>query len=163
MIRWYAVTCWEVLRSLGYRWAMRFDDDSFLLSPIRYNIFAMMRLSGAEYGFRMVARECDRTFGEFVDRYIKANEVISDQLLDDGTIFCERFPRHCNFNGKSSHPNARLPPRKYCDGPGRLGFYNNWFVSKLAFWTSQKVSAFRRAFDDSALIFTHRANDLIFQ
>ena len=30
-------------------------------------------------------------------------------------------------------------------------------------WTSPPVAAFRAAFDDSALIFTHRNNDLIFQ
>ena len=22
----------------------------------------------------------------------------------------------------------------YCPGPGRLGFYNNWFVTKISWW-----------------------------
>lgn len=162
MIRWYAHTCWDVLAKLGYEWMMRFDDDSFLLSHVPYNLFGLARSSRADYGFRTMARECDRNFGEFVDEYIASHRL--EQLRDDGTIFCERFPRHCDEQGRSSfHPKARVPPRKYCDGPGRLGFYNNWFVTRIAFWTSDLVREFRNAYDRSGLIFTHRANDLIFQ
>lgn len=165
MIRWYAVTCWKVLRGMGYEWAMRFDDDSFLLSHVPYNIFDRMRSVGADYGFRSIARECDKQFGAFVDDFLKNNErFIVEQLKDDGTIFCERYPKHCDRTGRrTTHPKARLRPKRYCDGPGRLGFYNNWFVTRIDFWLSDAVSAFRTAFDDSGLIFTHRNNDLIFQ
>lgn len=160
MIRWYAVTAWDVLERLGYEWAMRFDDDSFLLSPIPYDVFAAMRASGADYGFRTLSRECDRGFGAFVDAYAEKNGVQTP--ADDGAIFCENFPRHC-ADGAPRHPRARAHPKTYCDGPGRLGFYNNWFVARVGFWTADAPTALRRAFDDSALIFTRRNNDLIFQ
>ena len=81
--------------------------------------------------------------------------------VDDGTIFCERVPKHC-LKGRPRRPGV-LAARPYCEGPGRLGFYNNWFVTAVAFWTSPAVARFRRTFDESALIFTHRNNDLIFQ
>ena len=162
MIRWYAVTCWDVLDGLGYAWAMRFDDDSFLLSPVAYDLFGAMRASKMTYGFRSISRECDRDFGAFVDGY--AAERGLETPRDDGTIFCEKFPRHC-AGGRAKHPKAPqfASSRPYCEGPGRLGFYNNWFVTSVAWWTSPPVAAFRAAFDDSALIFTHRNNDLIFQ
>jgi len=158
MIRWYAVTCWDVLHALGYSWVMRFDDDSFLLSPVPYNVFEAMRTTSKVYGFRTLARECDRNFGAFVDEYVARHDVLAEQLLDDGTIFCEKFPKRC-ADGKP--PTIRRT--RYCEGPGRLGFYNNWFVTDVEFWRSPNASSFRRAFDDSALIFSHRCNDLIFQ
>jgi hypothetical protein len=36
---------------------MRFDEDSFLHSPIRYNIFDFMRTNDYNYGFRLCAYE----------------------------------------------------------------------------------------------------------
>ena len=168
MIRWYAVTCWDVLEALGYDWVMRMDDDSFLLSPVSYNVFDEMRKTKKVYGFRSFARECDKTFGAFVDQYISTHEnaLLVHQLEDDGTAFCEKFPKHCdNEKRRPSNPRfqARLTrPKRYCEGPGRVGFYNNFFITYVPFWTSEKAKLFRKAFDDSALIFSHRANDLIF-
>ena len=51
----------------------------------------------------------------------------------------------------------------YCAGPGRLGFYNNWFVTKVRWWLDhERAARFIGAFDRSNLIFTRRCNDLIF-
>ena len=75
MIRWYAVTCWDVLEALGYEWMMRFDDDSFLLSRVDYDWFAAMRREHRDYGFRALSRECDRDFGAFVDAYRASRAV----------------------------------------------------------------------------------------
>jgi len=162
MIRWYAVTCWDVLEALGYAWMMRFDDDSFLLSAVGYDWFDAMRSEGREYGFRALSRECDRDFGRFADGYREAQGLVAP--VDDGTIFCERFPRHCVAGRpRRGRGPGKFAARPYCEGPGRLGFYNNWFVTRVGWWTSPEVSAFRRAFDDSGLIVTHRNNDLIFQ
>ena len=179
MIRFYAVTGWDTLRHLGYEWWMRMDDDSFFLSNIDYNVFDAMRGGGYVYGFRALSRECDRMFGAFVDVYREDHGL--PPLLDDGTIFCERVPKHCSRDGRplrrqtrraasrrrGARPEIRWPrrfrARPYCEGPGRVGFYNNWFVSSIEWWTSEPVSKFRRAFDASALIFSHRHNDLIFQ
>ncbi|KAH8071781.1 hypothetical protein JL721_4289 [Aureococcus anophagefferens] len=49
MIRFYAVTIWRTLRRLGYEWVMRMDDDSFVLSPVAYNVFDDMRDAGLLY------------------------------------------------------------------------------------------------------------------
>ena len=36
----------------------------------------------------------------------------------------------------------------YCPGPGRLGFYNNWFVTKISWWLEDhRVAALIGAFD----------------
>jgi hypothetical protein len=45
----------------------------------------------------------------------------------------------------------------------RLGYYNNFFVAKVAWWMTPIVNQIVRAFDDSDLIFIDRTNDLVFQ
>ncbi|KAH8071782.1 hypothetical protein JL721_4290 [Aureococcus anophagefferens] len=59
---------------------------------------------------------------------------------------------------------SKRPANWYCNGPGRLGYYNNWFVTKIDWWLDEPaVRRMIAAFDRSNLIFTRRCNDLIFQ
>mmetsp|Transcript_11684 Transcript_11684/g.39072 ORF Transcript_11684/g.39072 Transcript_11684/m.39072 type:complete len:303 (-) Transcript_11684:426-1334(-) len=106
MIRWYAATCWRTLEQLGYGYMMRFDDDSFVLSPIRYDVFHELRNGGHDYGFRTISRECDRTFSAFIDGYVQSRPSARFQLADDGTVFCEKFPRYC-ADGAPRHARAK--------------------------------------------------------
>jgi hypothetical protein len=57
MCRFFGIRIWPALQKEGYRWVMRFDDDSYLLSPIRYNIFGFMEAHNLSYGYRNVARD----------------------------------------------------------------------------------------------------------
>ena len=82
------------------------------------------------------------------------------------TTNAQTHHKHTNTQQTQTHaqtPNRTPQARPYCEGPGRLGFYNNSFVARVGWWTSPAVAAFRAAFDDSGLIWTHRNNDLIFQ
>jgi len=134
MIRFYSVTMWPALRSLGYKWVMRFDDDSMLLSPIEYNVFGFMRSNEFIYGYRMNSKECGSPvhFESFVESYALLSSI-------------------------------KIGRAHYCDGEGSIGFYNNWFVSEIDWWLKGQVSDFIKAFDESGLIYTHRDNDLVFQ
>lgn len=138
MIRFYSVTCWDVMHSLGYEWMMRFDDDSVIHSTVRYNMFDHMRSLSMVYGFRMYSPECGSDeFGPFVTKYMQANNIT---------------PLYPHINTEN-----------YCRGEGSSGFYNNFYVTNISWWRSALVRHFVQAFDDSHLIFTHRDNDLIFQ
>lgn len=123
MIRWYALTSWEVLDDLGYEWVMRFDDDSILFSRVPYNFFDTMRQADQLYGYRMLA-----------------------QL---GPIECRESEQVLR--------GAGLTPR--CDS---TGFYNNWFVTRVRWWLSDRVLELRRSLERTRLIFTDRFNDLAF-
>jgi hypothetical protein len=74
MCRFFAVRIWPVLRAQGYRWVMRFDDDSYLLSPIRYNIFGFMELNGLKYGYRAVARDLPHGDQRWHDELLSDND-----------------------------------------------------------------------------------------
>ena len=75
MIRFYAVTIWRTLRRLGYEWVMRMDDDSFILSPVHYNIFDDMRARNLLYGYRIISKECPTIFGDFVEGFAAHTEA----------------------------------------------------------------------------------------
>ena len=137
MIRFYAVTIWQVLTYLGYEYVLRLDDDSNFMSHIPYNLFDALRYKGAIYGFRQGANECgSKRFGPFVDSYVAKKNIM---------------PKHGPITGN------------YCSSLARDGYYNNFFVSQLAWWQEQHVAEFVQAFDESKLIYTDRDNDLIFQ
>lgn len=140
MMRFYAITIWKLLHSLGYKYMLRLDDDSRILSCVPYNIFDNLRRSKAIYGFRQYSYECElfrSNFGHFVDAYCE-EQGISQEALG-------------------------LESQGYCGGVGSMGFYNNFYVTNIEWWLSPTVQHFIDAFDKANRVFASRDNDLIFQ
>ena len=100
------------------------DDDSFFLSPVPYNIFEDMRRRGALYAYRTLSRECPVIFGDFVEDFV---EYVS-QTQRRRLASMRRL-----LGPRRKQPGVSYKPW-YCPGPGRLGFYNNWFVTKISWW-----------------------------
>mmetsp|Transcript_34027 Transcript_34027/g.82501 ORF Transcript_34027/g.82501 Transcript_34027/m.82501 type:complete len:1245 (+) Transcript_34027:40-3774(+) len=67
MMHFFAVDIWNFFRDYeessgcSYRYIMRFDEDSYLHSPIQYNIFDFMEKNKYLYGFRLCAYEMQVT------------------------------------------------------------------------------------------------------
>ena len=65
MCRWFGVNIWYFFEqmnsqlSTSYRFLLRIDEDSFILSPIDYDIFNYMKGNEFVYGYRMCAYEMD--------------------------------------------------------------------------------------------------------
>ena len=63
MIHWFAIGIWQFFEYLNkmdgchYRYILRLDEDSFIHSPIRYDIFELMSSNSYSYGYRMCAYE----------------------------------------------------------------------------------------------------------
>lgn len=63
MMRWYAIGLWDFFDSYNqatgcsYRYLFRLDEDSYIHSPIRYDIFDFMNNNNYAYGYRMCAYE----------------------------------------------------------------------------------------------------------
>ncbi len=153
MMRWYATTLWPCMAEMGYEFVMRFDEESFLLSPVRYSFFEHMRSNNLEYGYRMASFESgyepqlkkDERFHSFIRQY----------LLDHGVQ-----PTTLLWGCGAAATPADFSLRR-C---GELfGFYNNWFISRVAFWQRDDVRAFLSHVDSSGVIYQHRWNDLILQ
>lgn len=63
MMRWYAIGLWDFFDNFNqqsgcsYRYLFRLDEDSYLYSPIRYDLFDLMKNNNYVYGYRMCAYE----------------------------------------------------------------------------------------------------------
>ena len=67
MMHWFAIDIWNFFGDYAkrtgceYEYIMRFDEDSFLHSPIKYDIFDFMKTNDYNYGFRLCSYEMQVT------------------------------------------------------------------------------------------------------
>lgn len=67
MMHFFAIDIWHFFSDYGtetgcnYEYIMRFDEDSYLHSPIKYDIFEFMNANDYYYGFRLCAYEMQVT------------------------------------------------------------------------------------------------------
>lgn len=138
MCRFYGITLWEKLAQLGYDWVMRFDDDSFLLSQVKYDMFGFLAAKGYRYGYRVDCWEPASLCEGF--------QPVVEQYLRDNRLPAPLYRRAVN--------------RK----PGDfMGYYNNWFATDVNLWLSGPVQRFLNAIDESGNIYLKRWNDLVIQ
>jgi alpha 1,2-mannosyltransferase len=166
MIRFYAVSIFDILHEIGYEWVLRLDDDSFLHSRIEYNLFDYMAKNGYEYGYRVDTRDSETTaigFGDAVLAYLAAENVTP-------TFFWEHVVYKPKVHLKNIIRAALMrvrPHRRYRMRPilqyDLWGYYNNFFITKIAFWRRRDVQAFIRHFDRIGGWYKYRWGDLIFQ
>lgn len=116
-----------------YDWCMRLDSDSFLISPINYDMFERMSNEGKEYAFMS---ECDfdnpetcAGFHETTQKYIQDSGITPTQLnqkLKDGvwdySVYYTNF-----FAGKMSFFRGKQYQDYYehLNSTGNI-FYKRW-------------------------------------
>ncbi|KAL3800436.1 hypothetical protein HJC23_011673 [Cyclotella cryptica] len=131
MMRWFAILIWEYLANEGYTHVMRMDDDSYLHSQIKYNLFDYMRDNNKRYGFRMPVVEDSNVPYEMVNAFLKQHpHVASPNLI-------------------ASYKQNR-----------EIAFYNNWFIADILFFLSPPASLLLDVIDKSKIIYTNRTGDL---
>lgn len=168
MIRFYAVLLFDMLDRLGYDWLLRMDDNSFFHSKIDYDLFAFMESNDYEYGYRVDI--CDAGlgaagFGDTVLAYLAAEDQIVPTFLGE----------HLRYASPKTHVKNLIKillmrmriGKQYRIGPGIeydvWGCYNNFFITKIAFWRRPDVRAFIRHFDRIGGIYKYRWGDAILQ
>ena len=167
MIRFYAVQIFHILAELGYDWFFRMDDDSFIHTPIRYDMFEFMAKNGYEYGYRVDIRDAEtsaRGFGEAVLAYTKAERINPDffqEHLRPAPVALQML------NIVKTVLMKLAPGTKFSLRPAfeydLLGYYTNFFITPISFWLRQDVQAFINSFDRFGGWYKYRWNDLIFQ
>jgi hypothetical protein len=137
MMRWFAIGLWDFFSEYNqetgckYRYLFRFDEDSYLHSPIRYDVFDFMRDNNYAYGYRMCAYE------------MRVTQRIQ-----------KRFRQKIKKQGTTFSP-VREVDLDMC------GFYNNMFVADISHFRSPQVQEFLRVVDREGLIYRRRLGDLM--
>ena len=147
MIRLFTIGLWQVIAREGYEYVMRLDEDSTILSRVPYNIFSFMRTANLDYTFRLAAWE-NGGFKFNVHRFVR--DYLVDKKLQPVWLL-----------DTCLNQSAAAFDEENC-GP-LYGFYNNWFATRLSFWLRPDVQAFLKYVDDSHVIYTRRAGDLLWQ
>jgi len=167
MLRFYAITVIDLLDSLGYDWYLKMDDDSFIRSPIDYNLFEFMEEHDYECGYRVDIKDggaIARGFGEAVLAYIKAEKLTPSFLRER----LQPTPLKVQFKNlvKASLMHV-FPDRRYGLHPAfeydYWCYYSNFFLTKLSFWKRKDVRAFMNHFDRMGGWYKYRWTDLAVQ
>lgn len=148
MIRFYSLLVYEGVAAMGYDWYMRLDDDSFLLSPIQYNLFEHLRAKGCRYGYRVDTWDhvsCTFGFPEAVLAHIKAEQL-------KPTFWYDSFPPDQHLAGPD--------PWAGCGVWNRHGYYNNFHITEIAFWQQPQVQEFLHYLDRIGGGYKYRWSDL---
>eukprot|EP01126_Amoeba_proteus_P054114 TRINITY_DN6632_c0_g1_i7.p1 TRINITY_DN6632_c0_g1~~TRINITY_DN6632_c0_g1_i7.p1 ORF type:complete len:284 (-),score=-1.32 TRINITY_DN6632_c0_g1_i7:110-961(-) len=137
MIRFYSIVIYDLLPRLGYDYVMRMDDESLIHTEIKYNVFDRMRNENKTFGCRVISAECSEG--------LVANSVL--RYLRDGGY--ENEVKRFWDNRLHSMFRER-----------RAGCYNNWYVTKIAFWNQPEVRRLNEYIDVVGKSFTRRVNDI---
>ena len=113
----------------GYDYQMRLDVDSYILSPVPFDIFELMRDRGIRYTYRMEMRE---------------KAAVSRGLLE----CCEQFFRENPEFDKRGRPLEAV----------KL-FYTNFEICDLKWFRGPSWQAYFKAIDDAGGIYRHRWGD----
>jgi alpha 1,2-mannosyltransferase len=188
MIRFYGLQLFDILHDLGHDWFFRMDDDSYIHTPITYNLFEFMESNGHDYGYRVDVQEpanCSWGFGEAVYTYVKSEHITPATFFDHWT------PGAASIRGRNwlqlirrsvRHPVDALRriyrkllargttdvAKKSCQLPqfphyDLWGYYNNFFITRVGFWRSPEVQSFLHYMDRLGGGYKYRWNDLILQ
>lgn len=137
MMRWYALKLYEYLRDTHpcrYKYVMRMDEESYIYSPIRYDVFSFMKTHGYSYGFRLCSFEM---------KHMKS--------------LWQEYKKQ--FLVKTQQPLKMERPSFLQDD--LCGFYNNWFILELDWIFEPPVQDWLQWIDGTGYIYRKRVNDLI--
>jgi hypothetical protein len=151
MVRFFTMGIWDDVAALGYTHLLRLDEDSFLWSPIRYNLFEFMSTHGLDYGYRLGGweRAFETRFGGPLNA---VHAVVRGYAQDNGLD-----PR---WLLDTCVPSARLTVNFSIHNCGNMYiFYNNFFITRVGFWRHWRVQAFLRYINSTQSIYYERLGD----
>jgi len=128
MCRFHAKTVYDqpILARLKYIW--RLDDDSYILQPIRYDVFRLMSDRHIKYGFASLAQErahCITGLWPAVTEYMRQRSIKPKSWF---SWFSRRYVFYNNFEISDLSVWRSPEYRDYIDYIDRTGgiYYRRW-------------------------------------
>eukprot|EP01084_Bolivina_argentea_P058218 106310_1 len=122
---------------LNYEYILRLDDDSFILSDIKYNIFEFMQSNHLIYGYRICSFEMKDIF-----KYDMLINYFNKYRTDNKTTFFKEYDEMTySYN--------------------LCGFYNNFFIANVSYFKlNSNIQQFINYILDMQFIYLYRLGDL---
>jgi|UniRef100_A0A6C0JPH0 hypothetical protein len=144
-----------------YDYVMRLDDDSIIEEPINDDLFNLLAKENKIYMSNFVHVDCGfcnynmkELFGEmFPDKKEELNKLfVSAEIKKDHEIF-DKFTELYNIVNNTPYTsdkiNINMP----------IMFYNNFFITDIKFWKTEKVKNILNKINETGNIFYYRYGD----
>jgi hypothetical protein len=160
MCRWWVTHVWKY--AAGYEYIMRLDDDSIIEEPIQRDLFAWARDSDIVYSSNHLSLDCalcNHGFKELLERmYPDKKEAVAGMFVAQELPMGQSiFIPFRSLLGITESPLPVVGEKLQVWGMHYM--YNNFFISRVAFWQREDVRAAVREFDESGLIYYKRLGD----
>ena len=162
----YRTMCYFWLKNFikytqDFEYIMRLDDDSIIEEPINVDLFDLANSKDFNYISNIVHIDCsmcnfemkDFFTKEFPDKLDKIKEVFVDHKLDSNNPYFENFKKlyaivkDCELT--NNEIELSMP----------VMYYNNFCITKTAFWKSERVQEIIDKIDKNGNIFYCRWGD----
>ena len=153
MCRFFGIKIWHFFEDMNqqlgsaYRYVLRLDEDSFVLSPIGYDIFDYMKSNQFVYGFRLCAYEMDynRYIGGWFQQW-KRKTLPKREITRDLCGF------YNNFFVADIHFFLSPPVQRYLKAIDRQGFvyrkrYGDLMIHSTAVYAFAEPETIHRFLD----------------
>lgn len=165
MCRFYSLQIFDYLDDYDY--VMRLDDDGFIETPVGFDLFEHMEEQGAEFLYRILDWDTHKPtlnrFPQIVHRYIEERGLTIPGSYDfiDVKLRTEQPPhtRHKwhTYPGLQTWSKGVMG---FCTKlHSILGYYSNFYASRLDFWRRPDVQDFLNYIDKDGCIYYWRVGD----
>lgn len=160
MCRWWMMRFMDYVYSYDY--VMRLDDDSFIEEPIKQDLFAWMKNEHLDYASNMVHIDCGIcSYGmkEFFEQEFPEKKAALQEMFVPQEIPMRAVTMH-PFRAILSLTQDPLPTLKETEKIWMpIMYYNNFFITRTAFWRTPEMKAMLEKIDKNGSIFYFRWGD----
>lgn len=146
----------------GFEYIMRLDDDSIIEEPIKQDLFLWMKETGLNYASNLLHTDCGLcNYGmkEFFVRNFPEKKEILEKMFLSQEIPMRSVTMH-PFRTVLSLTQSPLPELKDKETVWMpLVFFNNFNMTRTAFWNTPEMNEIFRKIDENGSIFYFRWGD----
>ena len=164
MCRWWIVHMPRYVS--GYDYVMRLDDDSFIEEPIKEDLFKWAAAKDLVYASNLIHTDCGVCcygMDEFFEKRFPQPE--KQALLKDMFVKQDLCIRTVQYHPLRALLSITLPKPLPADLPATIKlaqpvmYYNNFHITRPAFWLREDVQETIREIDATGNIFYYRWGD----
>lgn len=160
MCRWWLVHFMKYVK--GYDYVMRLDDDSLIEEPIKEDLFKWMQTNDLNYSSNFIHMDCGICcYGmkqffekEFPDKKDMLKELFKAQEVPMRSVMFHPFRSVLSI---TQNPLPDIREKETLWMP--IMYYNNFFITKTAFWEQPEVKEKIKRIDEDGSIFYFRWGD----
>lgn len=142
--RWNTIKMWDYFHQLNqqqgcsYQYILRLDPDSFLYSPIRYNLFSFMNLHNYQYGYRLCSYNNNNSKHHHQQQQQKGSTALQTVWKD-------------YVQSTHDHSVAAWDPSQ--NDENACIFYNHFSIGHLQFFLNRRVQSFLQFVDKGGYLY----------